>query len=237
MAKDFKLLVKVGEKVVGKVAKHDMYHVFPCADAIQEKHFKPFNTIHDKRMYLVKKLPQKDGSRFYALWSRYTVYDVREKLQGIIQTPIYMPVSFRQDELLDFFHNTGMMLLTGIERGEVEYLSYWTHSFLNGKRVIPLLVDHMSQTVMDITPVFPELAAEDGMGVLIQDIAELNIGSLINIPPTTRIYGPLNILPTTIRYFSSIRMCASCGVVSDHGEALDKPWLEKMMARARKKLR
>ncbi len=236
MAKQFKVLLKIGKRTVGKVAEYDMYHVFPDKDSIQENHFKPFNLIHDKRYYMVKRLPQKDGSRFYAIWSRYTVFDVKQRLENIVKIPIYVQTSFTTESLLQWLADTGGHLIQGVEKGTWEYVAYWTHTFLNGRRVIPVIIDHVSQTVIDVSCVFSELVAEDNMGVIVDDVSELDLGPMLGIAGIP-LKANISIIPSYIRYFSGIRMCASCGVVSDHGEALEKPWLEKMMSRSRKKVR
>lgn len=252
--KEFKVMIPIGHYTVGKVAQYEMYHLFPCYDTTQEKHFAPFvSALQEKKQkenIWLKNIPQKDGSQFKAVWSRSrNIYDIASRFSQVSSCPIYTPAGYYVEDTAGVLLSAYGDIINKIKEGYVEYILYWTHTFLNGKRGIPVLIDHPAKSVHVLNELFPDLITKDGFGVLYdvpEEVALSPSGLLANVKSKTLPndeYDPYGLVsleqhfehyknyprvyPKVIRYYSSVRMCAECGVVSDHGEALEKPWQER----------
>ncbi|TFH07780.1 MAG: hypothetical protein E4H07_08650, partial [Nitrosomonadales bacterium] len=214
----YKFLLDVGRHRVGTISESVIYHVFPDEDAVQEEHFKPFNKIMSQRPYSVKRIPQKDGSKFYGLWTLKSIYDVAHHLRDVGEMSVYVPIEMEPENLLSLI---GDSLLGDIENGDAQYIVYWTHTFLNGKRMLPVIVHHQSKSVFNLTVLFKGLITEDGFGVLVDEGDSLELSSIVtgSRGSVSNVLGANEVLPEIRRYFSMIRMCPCCGVISNHGKA------------------
>lgn len=186
-----------------------MWHVFPDAEVAQDRNMSEFK---NKRMFKVRYLAQKDGSRFKCLYEGRSGFITQQMIERIRE---YFP---KQDELYTTIEHDYDRLMQRIKRGVVGphnhvFRVYRTHKFLNGERFFPVIIHHDSKTVYDAACLFPDKVPEDDLGVFAESEDELTLG--------------LSWKPEVVDYQSFIRLCPCCNVVSDTSKPLREPWLSK----------
>lgn len=94
------------------------------------------------------------------------------------------------------------------------YFAYKTHSFLNGDRYIPILYRKSYGGYYRMQEYFSEYVPEDRLGVLVEDVKQLDTDVLV--------LRNENIL----EFINYVRLCHCCGRVSDLSSPLSKPFLK-----------
>ena len=182
-----------------------VFHPFPGSTISQDQNLQVFTRHRAKWV----KWPQQDGSIFRSIPSKLSAEDTLHKL---------FPVSYQRPDvwtetILDMVRLKEIFKRdTEEKRGNLKYVAYWLHTFLNGRRYYPLVINPDLRTFYDVSFMFEYLSPADDFGVLVEDnFQKLGIESL----------G----LPEVIEYQSYIRLCHTCGNVSDVSKPLLDPWM------------
>lgn len=168
-----------------------LYHPFPDFDCSQD-----FATKDLKSRYRMQigYIPQKDGSRLRTLYSRHM------KESGIIEALklVYgesVPV-LREVEEKDF----------SFKLSDVNYFVVHTHTFLDSVRVIPIIANYRFNNFYNASKLFPKYHPEDGLGILLPSLYNVNELQVGVLGAPTRI----------VEYLASKRVCVGCGRVTDY---------------------
>lgn len=188
--------------------KPNYWHILPSADTTQELNMK---SIKSASMLYVRYLYQKDGSRFKCIYSKnFDAVDIVKRLEVLFphRPPIWVPTPIDVDRLLG-------RLKSGLLNPEkYEYRVYHTHTFLNGKRYLPIIIAKTGGTFYAVENLFKNYTPEDDLGLLVDNEEQL-------VLPFT------DWIPKVITYQSFVRLCPCCGVVSDISKPKKNPWLSK----------
>lgn len=188
------------------------YHVFPGESGVTQE--ESMLLLGDRSAGLVvTKIPQKDGSRFSIISARFkTPAEIVIRIGGAHggRKPIWIGRRPSRDELLRLMADGKMV------PGNSTFIAYKTHQFLNGARYYLVIARDGLNCFVDPSAFFPELVPEDGMGVFVESgkIGELGIG---------QVSGWVWV-PTVVDYFSEVRLCCRCGMVSNFAKPKRSPW-------------
>lgn len=199
----------------------NLYHVLPgVAQITQEENMEVVPSVagggRSKKIIM-----QPDGSRFVCIKWAHDAIDLRDRIreqipgrrQLLVET--YFKRSFEAKDFLERY-------ILRPDLGDIEYRLYWLHTFLNGRRFIPVIVLKKLQTFVYVGgySFFPDNQPDDDFGILIEnpddgwdsrDYAVCKIGQHTFYP---RIYD----------YRSFVRLCPCCGIVSDTSKSRNNPW-------------
>ena len=185
------------------------FHLLPGKSTTQDLHM---GSVKSGGLLYAKYVYQKDGSRFKVIYSKkFDQADivVRLKMMFPEKSDIWLQTKPGEHQLLEHVARAA-----GKEYGaSYEYRAYWVHTFLNGKRYIPILINKKAKTFYDVSGWLIGLCPEDDMGVLCDSVTDLVLGDVL--------------VPTEISYQSFIRLCPTCGIVSDTAKPKQNPWLSK----------
>lgn len=198
------------------------YHLLPGFETTQEVQMAGFRS---SSLLQTGFFYQKDGSRFKYIRTN-------KRLKRILKGPdiihrIYtMMPSIRTIWPQEEFPSDVTRLDGGLEEGRVRLVLYVLHNFLNGSRVLPIIVNESLHCFYEVKGFddlwkgvgLDERVPEDGMGLLFEGGVEEAKGVLGGMLGFTRD----NI--QVINYLSAVRLCACCGVVSDHSVVKSDPW-------------
>lgn len=183
------------------------FHLFPCRHTTQDINMKPFKRIGN--CVGIRAVKQKDGSKFKFLYAKRS-----DQLDIIRRLNIDFPDTFNiwqetkvTKEWLEDWVFGGKVLY----RDDHEYKVYWLHTFLNGKRMFPLIINKGAKTFYNACTLFEGLVPEDNLGVLVSDVDDLVLDGVWK--------------PEEIDYRSFVRLCSHCGVVSNLARPKKNPWL------------
>lgn len=191
-----------------EVAKN-RYHIFPGIPGTTQE--ESMFLVGDKQAGLSTfKLAQKDGSRFSIIETsrKPTEIVIRIGAAHPNRRPIWIGKRLPRAELIE------ALISEKLSPKNTTYLAYRTHCFLNGSRYYPILVQEQLNTFIDISNLFLEQVPEDEMGVFAEKDAGLGIKKS----------DGYSWIPLVIDYFSEIRMCKQCGVVSNFSKPKQNPW-------------
>lgn len=186
-----------------------MYHLFPGIGKqgiTQEQQMEGLDSTSAGR-FNKKYLYQPDGSRFGVLKTsqKQTVRDLLEKFERAGRADILCGPTNNILPVLDHID------LVKTSR----FIAYHTHTFYNCVRIIPILYESKSNTVINISTWFPDKIPDDDLGIVIKDLEVATLKEL-------SIYG---VNPAVYPYLSTVRMCKHCGIVSDFSKPNKAPWL------------
>jgi len=179
------------------------FHVFRNNPTTQDLDNKSLQT---GGLVSVKYLYQKDGSRFKVLYApKYTPYDVSKRMKEMFPGNLDLLIETKTTP-------EALSLLMQNPPESLIYRVYHTHTFLNAKRYVPLIIVPDIKTFYYPTSLFPDKVPEDDFGLLADSEDELAIH---------------NTIPEVISYLSYHRLCHHCGIVSNHKKPKKNPWLSK----------
>lgn len=157
-------------------------------------------------------IAQQDGSRLKVLRSKHEqpeiIYYLQEK---------YNTGTIYQQDIIN--NNTDLIFKLNKYYSKLKFAVYWTHTFLNGARIVPVAINEDLWTFYDLSTLWPQFTPEDDFGLLISydENGPLVSDSLI-------LEGP-EVAWELIEYFSYLRMCPCCGVVSNRKKPRKSPWI------------
>lgn len=185
------------------------WQLLPNADCDQDKQLSSVKSVGGVRAIFIA---QQDGSRLKVIRSSLPAIDIIARLgdMGIGGGDIYTQSGRSLDSITDAWLEEGGK--------DYEYIGVWMHTFLNGARVIPLLVNTKIGMFYDASSLFPGRGAADDMGVIVDVNAE---GPLLS----DLFIEKLEIVPRIVSYRCSMRMCHCCGMVSDISKPRVGPWI------------
>ena len=192
--------------IVEVIPKH--FHLLPQVSTTQDLNMKSIKSgglLHAKYLY------QKDGSRFKVIYSKaFDQVDIIMRLKVLFpdRPDIWPETKVSKDRLME---HVGVAWLG--KKDAYEYRAYQIHTFLNGKRFLPMLVNTAGRTFYNLSNLFPKLIPEDDFGVLCDEVEDLTIEDTWT--------------PKEICYQSFIRLCPSCGIVSNISKPKMDPWMSK----------
>lgn len=176
------------------------FHIFPDNEISQERHMKH---IRPGKGIAVKTLYQKDGSKFKTMHMKSgSGLAVINKLAAWYDgaSIIWHESIITKEQLLR------------LDIEDCEYRAYHLHTFINGIRYLPILINNKLKTHYNLSKFFPNKIPEDDIGVLVKDVEELSL---------------LNQTPEVLPYLSNMRLCSCCGRVSDVSKKYLNPWMLK----------
>jgi hypothetical protein len=189
------------------------YHILPPAAVTQDTNMFKYRLGKGCK---IRWLYQKDGSRFKVLQfsKKWAPYDIVEFLSNDYDVPNLISEAV-PSEPLGFGNLCNLIKSRGLsDQPTFKAIAYWTHTFLNGFRIIPVLIDTSMQRFYDLVKFYRQYTPEDDLGILIEDIDSLTIPGILK-STDFRI----------ISYLSTVRLCPKCGVVSDINKPKEHPWL------------
>lgn len=194
--------------LVEVIPKH--FHLLPAKSTTQDLNMK---SVKSGSLIHVKHLCQKDGSRFKVIYSKnYDPVDIIHRLKVLFpdSPEVWSETKPQQNTILTITEHC----LQGLfPKEDYEYRAYWTHTFLNGKRMIPIIINKPAKTFYNASCLFEQFTPEDDIGVLVDDEKQLVLGE--------------DWFPEVINYHSFIRLCSCCGIVSNISKPKTNPWLSK----------
>jgi hypothetical protein len=188
----------------------DLYHVFPGIHEVTQE--ESMFLLGDKSAGLaLKKIPQKDGSRFAVIQGRFKTPGeivIRIAAAHSHRRPIWIGRRPSAEELLD-------MISSGtISPQNSTFIAYKTHQFLNGARYFLVIARDTLNCFLDVGALFPENVPEDSLGLFAENLSELGIKKV----------DGWTWVPHVVEYLSEIRLCSKCGVVSNFSVPKHTPW-------------
>lgn len=187
------------------------WHILPSTPVAQEVNMATY--ILGRRVGITgKNIPQKDGSKFKCMFSKcLNQADIVDRLSVLAPESIkpIIQTFVTKQELLN------LILTNKIDPNICVYRAYWTHTFLNGRRVIPVIIDPVLDTFYDASVLFPEFIPEDDIGLLINDYEDITIST----PKYDWKLGS-----NVIEYLSYVRLCPCCGIVSNTRHPRKNVW-------------
>lgn len=173
-----------------------LYHPFPEDSVLQDVYTR---VIRRAARIVTKALPQQDGSRMKVLYSNTLgAMEIARKLEDKYPSlgRVWVERETSAQRLLNF--------ITGKYHSEkFEFVVYHTHTFIGGQiRVLPVFRWPHMQTCFNACCLWPQYAAEDGWGLLIDGAEELNL-----LRPNGIGFAKI------IDYQSNKRLCHCCGKV------------------------
>lgn len=185
-----------------------LYHPFPTISITQNENFRKKKYRTGGGAVNIKYLPQADGSRFPVytpsvfLQAKYK--HIKEMtLSEKVNNSLYKECLFWNEKKISLKELE--LILLGRDGYRLSYLIYVLHQFANAIRVVPILIDWVSQEFYNLSFVFSQHRPEDGFGVLIQDISQLNTEMHLRGVRGFQV----------IEYMSSKRICMHCGQCYD----------------------
>lgn len=193
------------------------YHLLPGFETTQEVQMAGFrsSTLLQTGFFY-----QKDGSRFKYIRTN-------KKLKKVLKGPdIIHRIYSLLPSIRTIWPQEEFPSDVRWEGRNVRLVLYVLHNFLNGSRVLPIVVNeslHCFYEVKGFDGVWKgvgldERVPEDGMGLLFEGGVEEAKDVLSGMLGFTR--EDIKV----INYLSSVRLCACCGVVSDHSVVRSDPW-------------
>lgn len=185
------------------------FHIFPGGGGVSQD--SNMGSIRSDKGLYTKIHYQKDGSRFKTIYAKYLgSVDIARKVK--INYPNRRPL------WVETSHTTKKTITEAIETAynngdRLEYYAYLMHTFLNGLRYMPIVVNYTRQHCYNLMTLFDDYIPEDDLGVFVEDLYMLNVEKLGS--------------PVEIDYQAHIRLCPCCGVVSNLAKPKQNPWLTR----------
>ena len=183
------------------------FHLFPNKNTPQDLNMK---IIGRKNLLFVKCIRQKEGSRFKVIYTKNHCGQVevinRLKITYQDKFNIWQETKVSEEVLQNYVYKQRIL-----DDSNYEYKTYWVHTFLNGRRMFPIIINNGAKTFYNACALFKQFIPEDDLGILIDDEKELTLNERWK--------------PEEIDYRSSIRLCPTCGTVSNTAKSKKDPWL------------
>lgn len=188
------------------------YHVLPGHSVAQEEWVQRTIITKQRNPIIPKSFPQEDGSRFYCVTSRVDKFSTMKFCGDLIKENVIL---FSESKLAN---EAELRHLISLYPGSFKLKVYGVHQFVNGLRVIPLLILDKSLTFWDLsTTVFKDKRPVDELGILVEDeIEALSLGEI----------GNLGIEAELIIYQSNVRICLGCFRLNDFKGSRGKSYIK-----------
>jgi hypothetical protein len=190
----------------GSTKNVNRFHLLPDKETTQDENLKWLTCVGQNRVG-VSYVAQADGSRFKTITARGGANnsEVKEFLKSKYNVDCWLESFKSKEELLQLVGKKGY-----------EYRAYWTQTFLNGCRIIPVLVNELGNTFYNLTEVFEDLGAMDDLGIICPADWQ---------GPHLEALGLGGVTPQLFSYLSYQRLCKCCGNVSDISQPRKGPWM------------
>lgn len=192
-------LYRLNEISIGP-KKINHYTLLPSYECYQEDLMKSLKRI---KGCTLKWVAQQDGSRLRIISSTLSPSDI---IANIMLAEPGRDTICREEEYLS---------------GSTTDIAIWTHTFLNGARCVLLRYNSTTQSFIDLGKgeAMKELQASDGLGAILEYDGD---GPILN-----GLYNGLESKVPIVKFFSKIRMCHCCGIVSNITRPRDVPWITR----------
>lgn len=177
----------------------NIYHILPSQSVSQEENMALLKT---GKRYVVNSFVLGDNSRFKTIM--------------ISSSPAYVATQLEKVLDLKAYHQEFNLNVLDRDIKDYTYRLYWTHTFLDGARVFPILIHPHLPLFYNLSPLFPQYIKENSFGLIVPFDNDGPKRELLCLQD--------KYLPGIIEYFSYWRMCHCCGIVSNFKKPRINPW-------------